>query len=181
VHRSDGSGTTKVFTSFLKAVAPTVWTAGADKDVKWPVGQGAKGSDGVTATVKQTDGAVGYAEVSFAKGAALPIAQIKNKAGVFTTPTPEAVSAALATVTVPTDLKVAVSYTPDDPKAYPISTTTWVLVFAKPTDAAKAALVKAFLTYALGAGQDSAASLDYAPLPASILGPARAAVKDLAA
>ncbi|HZN13625.1 MAG TPA: phosphate ABC transporter substrate-binding protein PstS, partial [Acidimicrobiales bacterium] len=156
VHRSDGSGTTKVFTSFLKENAPTVWTAGADKDVKWPVGQGAKGSDGVTATVKQTEGAIGYGEVSFPKGASLPIAKIKNASGAFVDPTPAAVSAALATVTVPTDLKIAVSYKPSDPAAYPISTTTWALVFVKQTDAAKAALIKAFLTYALGAGQATA-------------------------
>ncbi len=181
VHRSDGSGTTNVFTSYLTGVAPTVWKAGAGKDVAWPVGQGAKGSDGVTATVKQTEGAIGYAELSYAKGAALPVAKIKNAAGAFTTPTPAAVSAALATVTVPTDLKIAVSYTPSDPAAYPISTTTWVLVFAKPADAAKAKLLQAFLTYALGAGQDSATSLDYAPLPPSVLAPAREAVKGIAA
>jgi phosphate transport system substrate-binding protein len=179
VHRSDGSGTTQVFTSYLTAVAPTVWTAGAAKDVKWPVGQGASGSAAVTATVKQTEGAIGYAEVSYARGASLPVAQLKNMSGAYVSPTPEAVFAALATVTVPTDLKVKVSYTPDDPKAYPISTTTWALVFAKPAglaDAAKAKLIKAFLTYVLGPGQDAAAGLDYAPLPASILGPARTAV-----
>jgi phosphate transport system substrate-binding protein len=181
VHRSDGSGTTAVFTSYLTAVAPSVWKAGAAKDVPWPTGQGAKGSDGVTATVKQTTGAIGYAEVSYAKGASLPVAALKNKSGAFTTPTPDAVAAALATVDVPTDLKVKVSYTPDDPAAYPISTTTWVLVFAKPADAAKGKLLKAFLTYALGAGQDSAKGLDYAPLPASILGPAKQAVKGIAA
>lgn len=181
VHRSDGSGTTKVFTSYLTAVAPTVWKAGADKDVPWPTGQGAKGSDGVTATVKQTDGAIGYAELSYAKGAALSVAKIKNAAGAFTTPTPQAVAAALATVNVPTDLKISVSYTPADPAAYPISTTSWVLVYAKPGDAAKGKLLKAFLTYALGAGQESATGLDYASLPPSILAPAREAVKGIAA
>jgi phosphate transport system substrate-binding protein len=181
VHRSDGSGTTQVFTSYLTEVAPTVWTAGAAKDVKWPTGQGAKGSDGVTATVKQTEGAIGYAEVSFAKGAGLTVAQLKNPSGAFVSPTPTAVSAALATVTVPTDLKIKVCYKPTDPAAYPISTTTWALVFAKPADAAKGKLIKAFLTYALGAGQDAAAGLEYAPLPSSILVPARLAVSGIAA
>ena len=176
VHRSDGSGTTQVFTSYMTAVAPSVWTAGAAKDVKWPVGQGASGSAAVTSTVKQTAGAIGYAEVSFAKGAGLPVAQIKNASGAFVSPTPAAVTAAIASVTVPTDLKVKVSYTPSDPAAYPISTTTWAIVFAKPADAAKGKLLKAFLTYALGAGQDSASGLDYAPLPSSMLTPARAAV-----
>ena len=83
VHRSDGSGTTAAFTGYLAAVAPTVWTAGAAKDVPWPTGQGAKGSDGVTAAVKQTAGALGYAEVSFAKGSQLGIASIKNASGAF--------------------------------------------------------------------------------------------------
>jgi phosphate transport system substrate-binding protein len=181
VHRSDGSGTTSVFTSYLTENAPTIWKAGAAKDVPWPVGQGAKGSDGVTATVKQGEGSIGYAEVSYAQGAGLRVAKLKNASGAFTSPTPEAVAAALATVTVPADLKIKVSYKPADPAAYPISTTTWALVFAKPADAAKAKLVKAFLTYALGAGQDSAKGLNYAPLPPSVLGPARNAVKGITA
>jgi phosphate transport system substrate-binding protein len=181
VHRSDGSGTTAVFTSYLTEVAPTVWTAGAAKDVKWPAGQGAKGSDGVTATVKQTEGAIGYAEVSYPKGAGLSVAKLKNPAGNFVEPTPDAVSASLANVTVPADLKIKVSYKPTADNAYPISTTTWALVFQKPADAAKGKLIKAFLTYALTAGQDSAAGLDYAPLPQSVLTAARAAVNGIVA
>ncbi|MBA3653321.1 MAG: phosphate ABC transporter substrate-binding protein PstS [Actinobacteria bacterium] len=181
VHRSDGSGTTNVFTSYLTAVAPAVWTAGAAKDVKWPAGQGAKGSDGVTATVKQTEGAVGYAELSYAKGAGLPVAKIKNPSGAYVEPTPAAVSAALAKIDVPTDLKIKADFTPDDAAAYPISTPTWALVFAKPADGAKATLVRSFLTYVLGAGQKAAPGLDYAPLPASVLDPATAAVKGIAA
>src|SRR5205823_4601254 len=128
-HRSDGSGTTKVFTSYMTAAAPTVWTFGADKDVPWPTGQGAKGSDGVTAAVKQADGAIGYAEVSYAKANSLGIVSLKNASGAYVQPTTEAVQAALMEATTPPDLKVKVTYTPADPKAYPISTTTWVLVF----------------------------------------------------
>ena len=179
VHRSDGSGTTNAFTSYLTAAAPSVWTAGSGKDVPWPTGQGAKGSDGVTAAVKQAEGAIGYAEVSFAQANSLGVALIKNTSGEFVGPTPDAVSAALASAEVPTDLKVKVNYTPDDPKAYPISTTTWVLVPSKVTDAAKAKLLKSFLTYVLGPGQDSAADLYYAPLPKDLLQKATAAVESV--
>ena len=181
VHRSDGSGTTAVFTGYLTDVAPTVWTAGSAKDVKWPTGQGAKGSDGVAATVKQTEGSIGYAEVSYAKGAGLPVAKLENPAGNFVEPTADAVAAAIASVNVPTDLKLKASYKPTDAKAYPISTPTWVLVFAKPGDAAKGKLLKSFLTYVLGDGQKSAEGLDYSPLPSAILTPARAAVQGIAA
>jgi phosphate transport system substrate-binding protein len=155
VHRSDGSGTTAAFTTYLTAAAPQVWMAGSGKDVSWPTGQGAKGSDGVTGAVKQADGAIGYSEVSFAKGAGLGIAKIKNSAGQFVGPTGEAVSAYLAA--------------PSDAKAYPISTETYVLVPKSPKDAGKAALLKAFVLYALNQGQQTADSLYYAPLPTSIL------------
>src|SRR5436305_534716 len=114
VHRSDGSGTTAAFTGYLAAVAPGVWKAGAAKDVPWPTGQGAKGSDGVTAAVKQTQGAIGYAEVSFAKGSALPMAKIKNTVGNFIAPDGPSVSAALKSADVPADLKLKINYTAPD-------------------------------------------------------------------
>lgn len=181
VHRSDGSGTTSVFTSYVSAVAPAVWTAGAGKDVAWPAGQGAKGSDGVTAVVKQARGAIGYAELSFPASNGLGIVQLRNAAGAYVAPSAAAVSAALAGSEVPDDLKVKVSYAPSDPAAYPLSTVTWAIVFARPGDAGKAGLLKAFLTYALGPGQDAAAGLFYAPLPANLRDRARAAVATMAA
>ena len=167
VHRSDGSGTTAAFTAYLKDAAPSVWTAGSGKDVPWPTGQGAKGSDGVTGAVKQTSGAIGYAEVSFAKGAGLGIALVKNRGGTFTGPTAAAVSAAIAD--------------PMDAKAYPIATQTYVLVAKKPADAAKAKLIRAFVLYALTSGQSSAESLYYAPLPSSVAGEAKAAAESIGA
>ncbi len=176
VHRSDGSGTTQVFTSYLTAVAPTVWTAGADKDVPWPTGEGAKGSDGVTAVVKQTVGAIAYAEVSFAAANNLGVAQIRNPAGRFVGPTPAGVTAALEDAKVPPDLRVQVTFTPQDPDAYPISTTTWALVHAQPGDPARGALIRSFLLYALGPGQQAAAPLNYAPLPHPLAVRAQAAV-----
>jgi len=168
VHRNDGSGTTNVFTTYLTAVAPTVWKAGAGKDVPWPTGTGAKGSDGVTAAVKQTDGAIGYAEVSFAKGNSLSVASIKNSSGAFVGPANAGVAAALADAPVPADLKVTVSPNPSSADAYPLSTLSWVIVSKAPADAAKAALLKSFITYALTTGQQAASSLFYAPLPAAL-------------
>jgi phosphate transport system substrate-binding protein len=179
IHRSDGSGTTSVFTSYLTAVAPTVWTVGAGKDVPWPAGQGAKGSDGVTAAVKQTDGAIGYAEQSFAAANSLGMVEVKNEAGQYVKPSAKGVSAALASAAIPADLKVKINYKPTDPAAYPISTTTWALVFAKYADATKGNLLKSFLTYALGPGQDVAERLYYAPLPKDLLTKAQAAVAAL--
>jgi phosphate transport system substrate-binding protein len=154
---------------------------GSGKDVPWPTGQGAKGSDGVTAAVKQTDGAIGYSEVSYAKGSNLGVASIKNPAGEFVTPDAENVAAALAEGTIPADLKAKANYKPTDAKAYPISTYTWVLVFQKQTDSVKGKLVKAFLTYAIGAGQNAAESLYYAPLPDELQTKAKAAVASIQA
>jgi phosphate transport system substrate-binding protein len=176
VHRSDGSGTTAAFTGYLTAVAPTVWTAGAAKDVPWPTGLGAKGSDGVTAAVKQTAGAIGYAEVSFAKGSALGIASIKNPYGSFVQPGAKNVSDALAEAQIPADLKIKPNYKPTAADAYPISTPSFALAFAKQKNPAKGKLLKDFLTYAVGSGQASAVGLYYAPLPSALQAKAQAAV-----
>ena len=176
VHRSDGSGTTHVFTSYLTAVAPNVWTGGADKDVAWPTGQGAKGSDGVTAIVKQTEGAITYAEVSFAAAGGLGVASVRNSAGRFVRPTPAGVTAALDDARVPSDLRVEVTFLPESPDAYPISTATWALVQARPSNPERGALIRSFLLYALGPGQQAAARLSYAPLPRALAVRAQAAV-----
>ena len=181
VHRSDGSGTTSAFTSYLTAVAPTIWTAGAAKDVPWPTGQGAKGSDGVTAAVKQAAGAIAYSEVSYPKSSSLGIALIKNPAGSFVPPDAKNVAAALAEAQTPPDLKIKPNYKPAAADAYPISTPTWVLVFAKPADQAKGKLLKDFLLYAVGPGQASAEGLYYAPLPSALQDKARAAVSSIQA
>ena len=176
VHRSDGSGTTAAFTGYLTAVAPAVWTAGAAKDVPWPTGQGAKGSDGVTAAVKQTTGAIGYAEVSFAKGNSLGIASIKNAYGSFVQPNAKNVSAALAEAQIPPDLKIKPNYKPTGADAYPISTPSFALAFTKQKDPAKGKLLKDFLAYAVGSGQAAAEGLYYAPLPSELQTKAKAAV-----
>ncbi len=177
VHRSDGSGTTQVFTSYLKAAAaPGLWDYPTDKDWHAPAGTGAKGSDGVTSAVKQGDGSVGYAEVSFPKQASLGTAQVKNKGGQFVAPTASAVTAALAEATANADGTLMLNYTPASPTAYPISTTTYLL-FYKDGDPTKTAALKHFAQWVLTDGQKLAEGLDYAPLPQSVLTPALAVVK----
>jgi phosphate transport system substrate-binding protein len=154
VHRSDGSGTTKVFTSYLTATAPAVWKAGADKEIDWPAGLGAKGSDGVAIAVKQTDGAIGYAEVAYAASAGLHTALLRNASGAFVAPTAAAVSAALAE---------ADPFTATAAAAYPLSTLTYVIA-----PAGSSAVLKAFVKYALTDGRKAAEPLSYAPLPDSV-------------
>ena len=176
IHRSDGSGTTAAFTGYLTAVAPTVWTAGAAKDVPWPTGQGAKGSDGVTAAVKQTSGAIGYAEVSFAKGSQLSMASVKNEAGNFEQPDAKNVTDALTEAQIPPDLKIKPNYKPTGADAYPISTFTFVLAYSKQKDPAKGKVLKDFLTYAVGPGQSASGGLFYATLPSDLQTKDKAAV-----
>jgi len=176
VHRSDGSGTTAAFTGYLTNVAPTIWTAGAAKDVPWPTGQGAKGSDGVTAAVKQAAGAIGYAEVSFAKGSGLPMASVKNEAGNFEQPDAANVTAALQEAQIPPDLRIKPNYKPTGSNAYPISTFTFVLAYSRQKDPAKGQLLKDFLSYAVTNGQGAASGLYYAPLPSDLQTKDKAAV-----
>jgi phosphate transport system substrate-binding protein len=178
VHRSDGSGTTQVFTDFLKAAAPEAWSFPTGKD--WPsgtAGTGAKGSDGVTASVKQSTGAIGYSELSFPKQAGLGVAAVGNKAGRFVTPTAKAVSSALAAATTNADGTLRLNFTPDSPEAYPVTTTSYLLFYSVANDAAKDTALKHFALWALLDGQKLAEGLDYAPLPPNILGPALGAVK----
>lgn len=166
VHRSDGSGTTQVFTDYLKAVAPDVWTFPSGKD--WPAGTpgtGAKGSDGVTAAVEQSTGAIGYAEPSFPKQAGLGIASIRNQAGRYVTPSARAVSAALAAATFKPDGTLALNFTPASPEAYPISSASYLMFYASGSDPAEEAALRHFASWALTEGQDLAEELDYAPLP----------------
>jgi phosphate transport system substrate-binding protein len=178
VHRSDGSGTTQVFTDYLKAVAPDVWTFPSGKD--WPsdaTGTGAKGSDGVTAAVRQSVGAIGYSEPSFPKQAQLGIATVRNEAGRFVGPEARAVSVALAAATVKPDGSLKLNFTPSDPGAYPISSTSYVMFYRDEPDQAKAVALKHFIAWALSDGQKLAEGLDYAPLPEPVQVPALGAVK----
>lgn len=183
IHRSDSSGTTKGFTGFLAAVSPT-WMSqvGSDKDVKWPTGTGAKGNAGVAGAVKQTDGALGYVEAAFALSNNFTVADIKNKAGQFVAPTLAATSAAAEGLQIPTDLRFTIK-NPANPAAYAISSQTFIVVYKDlckaGVSADKAKGVVKFLNYGLGAGQDIAKQIQYAPLPAAVLTQAKAAVTSL--
>jgi phosphate transport system substrate-binding protein len=174
VHRSDSSGTTKGFTTFLAAYSPA-WKSGpgVDKDIKWPTGTGAKGNDGVAAAVKQTDGAIGYVEQAYALQNGFTFADVKNKSGAFVAPTLETTSAAAEGLTVPADLGIS-TIDSANAKAYPIVSQTF-LDF--PTDPCKAGGSKdvanglvAFAKYLLGTeGQGTIKKLSYAPLPAELV------------
>jgi len=174
--RSDGSGTTYVFTQHLSAVSKDFnEKIGTDKSVTFPVGVGGKGNEGVTALVKQSPGAVGYVEYGYAKGNGLPMASLENKSGNFVAPGVETGAATLANVQLPANLRVW----PVDPEGaadYPIVSFTWLLLYGKYDDAAKLAALKEFVTYGLADGQKFSEELGYIPLPAPVVEKAKAAL-----
>jgi len=169
VHRSDGSGTTYIFTDYLSTAVPA-WKAavGKGKEVKWPVGLGAKGNEGVAGQVKQTPGSVGYVELAYAKQNNLPIAAVRNMAGQFVAASVPAVTAAAAGVAkalpANTDYRVSIVDAPGA-DSYPISSFTWILVYQRQRDAVKGKKLVDFLNWALTDGEKEAVTLDYAPLP----------------
>ena len=172
VHRSDGSGTTYIWTDYLAKVSPD-WKnkVGKGTSVNWPVGLGGRGNEGVAATVNQTPGAVGYVELAYARGNRLPFGQVQNRAGVFMNPTLEATTAAFAAV-VPTldpstDFRVSIT-DPAGADAYPIASMTYLLLRKSYNDAAKAAALIKFIWWAETDGQAKAAPLGYAPLPQAL-------------
>ena len=169
VHRSDGSGTTGVFTKHLSAISP-VWKSkvGEGKTVNWPVGVGAKGNESVTAQIQQTQGSIGYVEYGYAKQNALKFAALENKAGQFVTPTEESASKTLQAVTLPADLRAFIS-DPEGADSYPIVTYTWILAYKKYDNPAKAKAVEAAIEYGLTEGQKVAAELGYVPLPQNVV------------
>ena len=169
VARSDGSGTTAVFTAHLDAVSPDFASkVGSGKSVTWPVGVAGKGNDGVTALIKQTLGAIGYVEFGYAENNKLTMASLQNKAGNFISPTIDSGAATLASVNLPENLRAFIT-DPEGANDYPIATFTWLLLKKTYTDAAKAAAVKAFVNYGLTTGQSVAPELGYITLPASVV------------
>ena len=172
VHRSDGSGTTYIFTDYLTTTVPAWKTGvGKGKEVKWPVGVGAKGNEGVAGQVKQTPGSIGYVELAYAKQNNLPIAAIRNQAGQFVVASVPAVTAAAAGVAAKlpanTDYRISIVNAPGA-DSYPISSFTWILVYQHQRDETKGKKVVDFLNWALTDGEASASALDYAPLPSSM-------------
>ncbi len=172
VHRSDGSGTTFIFTDYLASVSPE-WarSPGKGKELQWPVGVGGKGNEGVAGQVKQTPGAIGYVELAYAKQNQLPTAAIKNAAGQFVAPSVASVTAAAegAASKFPpnTDYRVSIVNAPGA-TTYPISSFTYILVYKNEPDAGKGKKLVDFLRWALTDGEQQAAPLDYAPLPQAL-------------
>ncbi len=174
VARSDGSGTTAVFTTHLAAISAEFSSkVGSGKSVTWPVGVAGKGNDGVTALIKQTPGAVGYVEYGYAVNNKLTSAALQNKAGSFVAPTIESGAATLASVSLPENLRAFIT-DPEGTNDYPIATFTWLLVKKTYPAPAKAAAVKAFVTYGLTTGQAVAPELGYITLPESVVTKVRA-------
>jgi phosphate transport system substrate-binding protein len=172
-HRSDGSGTTNIFTTYLNAVSPE-WAKKVGKgiSVSWPVGLGGKGSEGVTGVVKQTPGTIGYVELSYAKQNNLPVALIRNEAGNWEAPDTAGTTAAIGAFAddLAKDVRTPIVNPPASAKdAYPICGLTFLLVDKDGTDGTKRQAVQAFIQYIITQGQENADALYYAKLPSSLV------------
>lgn len=179
VHRADGSGTTYVLTQHFSAINEK-WKAspGTNKSIEWPAGVGEKGNEGVAANVKKNPGAIGYVEYAYAVLSKMSMASLENKAGKFVAPSIESASAALAAVELPANMRAWVT-DPEGDAAYPIASYTWILAKKKYDNAAKAAALKTALKWCLTDGQKLSSSLQYIPLPPSVLTKVTAAVDSI--
>lgn len=171
VHRSDGSGTTNIFTDYLSSVSPA-WKdkVGKGTSVEWPVGVGAKGNEGVSGQVKQTPGSIGYVELVYAVSNKLPYAFIQNREGKFIEPTIESTTAAAAAAAanMPEDMRVSI-VNPPGADSYPISGYTYLLVYKNQDDQVKGKALVDFLWWAIHEGEQFAKDLLYAPLPDNVV------------
>jgi phosphate transport system substrate-binding protein len=171
VHRSDGSGTTNIFVTYLSAVS-TEWKelVGANTSVSWPVGIGGKGNEGVAGLVRQTPGAIGYVELAYARQNKFAVAHIRNSSGNFVEPTLASTTAAAegASAALAKDVRTPIVNSPA-PAAYPISGLTFLLVYQDQKDPVKAKALADFIRWSMAEGQDVAEALDYAKLPAPVV------------
>ena len=170
VHRTDGSGTTSIFTNYLSKVSPEWQKAvGTGTSVRWPVGLGGKGNEGVAGQIKNTKYSIGYVELAYATENKLAFADLKNKAGQFVTPSIASTSAAAAGAakSMPKDYRVDLVNQPGK-NAYPIAGVTWLLVYKNQADKVKGKALVDFLRWELAKGQKMAPALLYAPLPANV-------------
>ncbi len=170
VYRSDGSGTTYIFTDFLSKVSPE-WQqhVGRNTSVKWPTGIGQKGNEGVAGMVRQSPHAFGYVELIYAAQNKMPYGSVRNSTGKFVKASPESVTAAAAAVskTMPSDFRISITNAPGA-DSYPISSFTWLLIPVHAQDPAKAKAMRGFLEWMLQHGESEAAGMTYAPLPAVV-------------
>jgi len=168
VHRSDGSGTTYIWTDYLSKISSEWKTkVGTNTSVNWPTGIGGKGNEGVAGQVKQTPGALGYVELIYAIQNKMPYADVKNAAGKFVKPSLESITAAMATAQIPDDFRFSITNASGE-GAYPICGATWLLVYEQQKDGSKGKKLVEFLKWAQKDGEKMAKDLDYAPLPESL-------------
>lgn len=177
VHRSDGSGTTAVFTNHIESACPG-WTAGSGKSIEWPAGTGAKGNEGITAQIQQTEGAVGYVEFAYAKQNGIAMASLQNKAGNFITPSPDAGALAFDGATLPADFALKVP-DPENAQAYPITSLTWVLLYPTYQDPAKKEALQSVFNWALVDGKQFSEELGYVTMPANVVDSVKAEINKL--
>lgn len=181
VHRSDGSGTTYIWTEYLSKVSPE-WAkkAGAGTSVKWPVGLGGKGNEGVSGLVKQTPGSLGYVELAYAIKNHLPAPAIQNQTGKFVEPSIESTTEAAAGAlgSMPDDFRVSLTNAAGD-KSYPVVSFTWLLVYKEQSDMAKGKALVKFLQWMIHDGQKYAPDLLYAPLPAPVVNKIEKKLKEI--
>jgi phosphate transport system substrate-binding protein len=178
VHRSDGSGTTFIFTDYMSKVSSD-WqgSVGKGTSVKWPVGLGGKGNEGVAGMIRQMQGAIGYIELIYAVQNNIPYGVVKNAAGDYVKASLQSVTAAAASVkSMPADFRVSITNAPGK-DAYPISSFTWLLIPAQSKDANKGKMIADFLNWMVDDGQKMTASLTYAPLPDSVAQKVKATIK----
>jgi phosphate transport system substrate-binding protein len=168
VHRSDGSGTTYIWTDYLSKISSEWKTkVGTNTSVNWPTGIGGKGNEGVAGQIKQTPGALGYVELIYAIQNKMPYADVKNATGKFVKPSLESITAAMATAQIPEDFRFSITNAPGG-DAYPICGATWLLVYEQQKDATKGKKLVEFLKWAQKDGEKMAKDLDYAPLPEAL-------------
>jgi phosphate transport system substrate-binding protein len=180
VHRSDGSGTTYIFTDYLSKVSPE-WQAqvGKNTSVKWPVGVGGKGNEGVAGMIRQMSGAIGYIELIYAVQNNIAYGSLKNGAGNFVKASLDSVTAAAAAVkSMPADFRVSITNAPGK-DSYPISSFTWLLIPEQSKDASKGKILADFLSWMVEGGQKMAAELSYAPLPESVAAKVKVEIKQV--
>ena len=180
IHRSDGSGTTYIFTDYLSKVS-SEWQNGPGKgtSVKWPVGLGGKGNEGVAGMIRQMQGGIGYIELIYAVQNKITYGSVKNAAGSFVNATLESVTAAAASAkNMPPDFRVSITNAPGK-DAYPISSFTWLLIPEKSKEASKGKILADFLTWMVDDGQKMTSELAYAPLPESVASKVKGVIKQV--
>ncbi len=180
IHRSDGSGTTYIWTDYLSKVSPE-WQSqvGKGTSVKWPVGLGGKGNEGVAGLIRQMQGAIGYIELIYAVKNNITYGSVRNQGGEFVKASLDSVTAAAASVkNMPADFRVSITDAPGK-DAYPISSFTWLLIPTQAKEQAKGKIIAAFLTWMVNDGQKLTADLSYAPLPASVAAKVKDTIKQV--